>query len=224
MGDATRHQKKVCYIFIRERAGKTRKRAPAETGRASTDTRAHTAHRRPLGRSREDSDRPQGQHGQDRPTRRRTRTKALHQSASRQRSGGRVSLHHPAHPSCRHSFYKLTCEEFGELVRRAGDACELCRIPRVDAPRAKLYIDHDHNIGIWAVRGLLCPSCNVSMADHPNVGVVGFKQRPHVRTYLANPFRLEKPEKVGQRNRSGYKTIQQVRGDHGRGRVSARTT
>lgn len=99
---------------------------------------------------------------------------------------------HPEYGSCQHRLYRLTCEEMAALIHRANDSCEICGRPRHRSPNRRLYIDHDHNIGIWAVRGLLCPSCNTSLGSYP-VGVIGFNRRPHVIAYLANPFRTEKP-------------------------------
>lgn len=93
----------------------------------------------------------------------------------------------PEHPgeSCRHWRYQLTCVEFGQLLKRANGVCEICgRFAR------KPYIDHDHDLGVWAVRGLVCPSCNTRLARRP-----GFLERPEVIVYLERAF----------------KTIQQVR-------------
>lgn len=60
------------------------------------------------------------------------------------------------HASCYHLGYSLTCDEYDSLLKRAAGACELC-----DAAAVKLSIDHDHGRGgTWAVRGLVCTSCN----------------------------------------------------------------
>lgn len=51
--------------------------------------------------------------------------------------------------------YGLSCEEYEQLKVRAGDRCEIC------GNGAGLQIEHDHRIlGITAVRGLLCGTCN----------------------------------------------------------------
>lgn len=62
---------------------------------------------------------------------------------------------------CRHKAYALTCEEFDELQAKAQGACARCG--GSDRP---LWIDHDHEVGRWAVRGLICPSCNVLMREY----------------------------------------------------------
>jgi hypothetical protein len=49
-----------------------------------------------------------------------------------------------------------------------------------------LHIDHDKALGYWAVRGLLCPSCN-SRLDQG--GLIG----PEVDRYLANPWHRRLP-------------------------------
>jgi excisionase family DNA binding protein len=56
-----------------------------------------------------------------------------------------------------HRRYQLTCEQFDELLVRAGGRCERCG--REVAP---LVIDHRHDLGSTAraVRGLVCRSCN----------------------------------------------------------------
>ena len=58
------------------------------------------------------------------------------------------------HPSCYHTGYSLSCAEYDDLLRLARGRCMLCKIP------AKLNIDHDHQLGAWAVRGLVCSLCN----------------------------------------------------------------
>lgn len=60
-----------------------------------------------------------------------------------------------AHPACTHLGYALTCAEFDLLSARAAGCCERCA-----TPAARLQIDHDHALGGWAVRGLVCHTCN----------------------------------------------------------------
>lgn len=71
----------------------------------------------------------------------------------------------PAHQSCNHLIYKLTCEDYEALIARCGNRCEICGIPGEQAPRNKLFIDHDHRYGLYAIRGLLCARCNILMRD-----------------------------------------------------------
>lgn len=60
------------------------------------------------------------------------------------------------HSTCRHRDYRLTCEQFTDLLERAGHSCELCG--RADI---RLHIDH---VIHGPVRGLLCPKCNALMS------------------------------------------------------------
>lgn len=71
----------------------------------------------------------------------------------------------PAHQSCNHLLYKLSCVDYEDLIARCGNRCEICGTPGPQAPRAKLFIDHDHRYGLYAIRGLLCARCNVLMRD-----------------------------------------------------------
>lgn len=87
-----------------------------------------------------------------------------------------------------HSKYRLTCEEYDDLVLRAEGRCDRCGIPY-----AGLVIDHDHGAGNWAVRGLLCRSCN---ATGDIDGTVTPWCSPCSAAYLANPFRVQEPGPV----------------------------
>ncbi len=58
-----------------------------------------------------------------------------------------------------------------------------------------LCIDHDEMKGRWAVRGLLCTTCNTSL------GFEYFARYETSQQYLANPFRAEKPAGVRSRRR-----------------------
>lgn len=82
--------------------------------------------------------------------------------------------------------YQLTCDEMGALLTRSGGVCEIC-----GRGMRKPYIDHDHELGKWAVRGLLCPSCNVRLALRP-----GFLDEPEVVAYLANAFKTVRQVRV----------------------------
>lgn len=87
------------------------------------------------------------------------------------------------HTSCYHTKYVLTCGEYDDLLRRADGHCALCKErPRPGRP---LNIDHDHALGQWAVRGLVCDRCNqtlrrVEAGEYPN-------WLP-VRLYIDNPW------------------------------------
>jgi hypothetical protein len=75
----------------------------------------------------------------------------------------------------------MDCAEFDELIARAGDRCEICRARGPETAHRRLFIDHDERLGRWAVRGLLCGTCN------SNIGR-GW-QAPALSSYLANPWR-----------------------------------
>lgn len=81
---------------------------------------------------------------------------------------------------CTHRAYGMSCDQFDALRLRAAGSCELCI-----TPTAKLHIDHDHDRGWWAVRGLVCPKCNAHMRR------VDSGERPMdgpTERYAANPF------------------------------------
>jgi len=81
----------------------------------------------------------------------------------------------------RHRAYNMTCEQYADLRAFTAGRCNICGIRERYAARS-FYIDHDHELGMWAVRGLLCPRCN-TVIEVPS-GLVG----PEVDDYLANPW------------------------------------
>lgn len=85
------------------------------------------------------------------------------------------------HHSCQHKSYRLTCADYEALVAQARNQCQICGTPGPDTWRRKLVIDHDHEIGLWAVRGLLCPPCNTAL---PEGGTPAAEQAK----YLAAPW------------------------------------
>lgn len=84
---------------------------------------------------------------------------------------------------CQHATYRMTCADYDELEARADGHCEICGVEC-----NSLRIDHDHSIGLHAVRGLLCAKCNTLMGR-----VDAGKQEPgeRVARYVAHPFRTE---------------------------------
>lgn len=64
------------------------------------------------------------------------------------------------HGTCHHLIYRLSCDQFDALLKRADRRCEICRSAE------KLAIDHDHTTD--EVRGLLCPGCNSRLARVDN--------------------------------------------------------
>jgi hypothetical protein len=74
----------------------------------------------------------------------------------------------PDHATCRHKDYRLTCQQYEDLLSACGRCCETCGRPSTEAPGGKLVIDHDAEVGDWAVRGLICQSCNIQIrVDRP---------------------------------------------------------
>ena len=86
----------------------------------------------------------------------------------------------PTHERCTvHRRYKLSCEQYEELLDRSGNICEMCRRPLARGPRNHLAIDHCGPM--WAVRGLLCNGCNAGLGDD------NYTYR-NAKEYLANAW------------------------------------
>ncbi|MEV8638922.1 endonuclease domain-containing protein [Streptosporangium sp. NPDC051023] len=64
------------------------------------------------------------------------------------------------HDKCRHKHYRMTCEQFDALLVEAEGCCQVCRLPASHNSKQMLFIDHEAWRGDWAVRGLLCNTCN----------------------------------------------------------------
>lgn len=64
----------------------------------------------------------------------------------------------PRHRSCAHKQYAMSCDEYDAMRTAANGDCQMC-----GKPTEMLVIDHDHALGAWAVRGLVCTSCNVTL-------------------------------------------------------------
>ncbi len=54
--------------------------------------------------------------------------------------------------------YGLSIKEYDGLLKSQGAACAICATTS-DKLTKRLFVDHDHLTG--AVRGLLCPTCNL---------------------------------------------------------------
>jgi recombination endonuclease VII len=79
---------------------------------------------------------------------------------------------------CAHIAYYLTCDQFRIIEARGAGCCEICH-RRLDRPQ----IDHDPRRGPWAVRGLLCVSCNSRLES-------GGQGLPEQERYLAAAWYL----------------------------------
>lgn len=100
----------------------------------------------------------------------------------------------PAHDVCTHRKYRMTCAQYERLVDRAAGACELCADPghlvtkrlNKGAWPGRLYLDHDHNLGVWAVRGLLCARCNSAIEEPENANLLAmYSAKAFYRSVLA---------------------------------------
>lgn len=79
-----------------------------------------------------------------------------------------------------HLKYRITCEEYAQLLARFGGLCDRCGQVTV-AP----VIDHDYVIGDAGVRGMVCHRCNII------IGCVeqGSRSEDALTTaYLRHPF------------------------------------
>lgn len=85
------------------------------------------------------------------------------------------------HENCRHREYRLTCRQYDRLLARAAGECEVCGKPDRENCFGKLFIDHETQLGKWAVRGLLCRRCNGNI-HFPS------RQSQRVAAYNANAF------------------------------------
>ncbi len=59
--------------------------------------------------------------------------------------------------------YGLSRKEYEALLCAQGHACAVCKTPHIDENGKRLFIDHNHSLGLQAVRGLLCGACNLGL-------------------------------------------------------------
>lgn len=69
----------------------------------------------------------------------------------------------PLKSKCGHRIYQLDCGEYDRLVDHAGNRCQICGTAPDQTKHGFLVVDHDANVGQWAVRGLLCSTCNTGL-------------------------------------------------------------
>ncbi|MCG5464189.1 endonuclease VII domain-containing protein [Micromonospora sp. MED01] len=90
------------------------------------------------------------------------------------------------HGTCTtHESYRLSCRDYTELRRDHDGRCALCG----DA-HGWMNIDHDHELGIGAIRGLLCPACNAGHMRRIDAGERAIDDR--TRRYLIEPWYLRR--------------------------------
>lgn len=66
--------------------------------------------------------------------------------------------------------YKLKREEYDAMLRECNGRCRVCKSPFSDIYGCRPCVDHCHKTG--AVRGILCSSCNLTIAranDDPKI-------------------------------------------------------
>jgi hypothetical protein len=96
----------------------------------------------------------------------------------------------PDHGRCdTHEHYLLSCADYEELLAESSGGCQICGFPAARMPQQKLYIDHDGYL--WAVRGLLCISCNSGLGNYHHPTPAGADR------YLANAWHLRKAAHLG---------------------------
>ncbi|RPE39780.1 recombination endonuclease VII [Streptomyces sp. Ag109_O5-1] len=91
-----------------------------------------------------------------------------------------------------HRLYRMDCTEFEALRARAAGRCEACGTAEEDAAIGKLVIDHAHEYGIGAVRGLVCSQCNslIASAEY-NMTPTQRGHTPWLRRYMANAWFMQ---------------------------------
>lgn len=99
----------------------------------------------------------------------------------------------PQHPSCYHVSYSLSCDDYDDLLRIANGQCQVC-----EKANPRPFIEHDHALGQWAVRGLVCHVCNqrlrhVDAGDKPAT--------PAIARYLASPWHERQASSAAKRAR-----------------------
>ncbi|MFD6565352.1 endonuclease domain-containing protein [Micromonospora profundi] len=96
-----------------------------------------------------------------------------------------------------HKRYLLRCEEYDDLLARSANRCEICRDDASREPWGKLAIDHDHSLGLWAVRGLLCHNCNRRLDQMARDGVSAAVAYLGDAWYLRQGWPLSVPPEPG---------------------------
>lgn len=69
----------------------------------------------------------------------------------------------PPKSPCGHKLYRLNCDDYDRLVAHADGRCQICKALPEETGHGYLVVDHDAQVGQWAVRGLLCSDCNSAL-------------------------------------------------------------
>ena len=96
---------------------------------------------------------------------------------------------------CHHFVYhRLTCDQYDELLARAGGHCEMCGTAESETGGQRLVVDHFQSgqSRIRVIRGMVCDACNSAMSCldgnkrwGPRRGVL----EPQARAYQAQVLR-----------------------------------
>jgi hypothetical protein len=95
----------------------------------------------------------------------------------------------PQRGPCGHRAYGLACADYDRLLNHAKGLCQTCNADPALTGHGFLVVDHDDEVGRWAVRGLLCQDCNSSLP---------FGSSPGWATeYLARPWWRSEAHRLG---------------------------
>jgi hypothetical protein len=79
------------------------------------------------------------------------------------------------------------------LIERSGGCCEICGAQsRPEIKGCCLAIDHEHFVGQWAVRGLLCYVCNTALRSNRRI-----PPDPRIQQYIASAWYVQKLAESG---------------------------
>jgi hypothetical protein len=108
---------------------------------------------------------------------------APHEAATLRRAARMTPLFHGSCPT--HEQYGMTCQDYNDLRADSNGCCNLC-----GDTHGWMNIDHDHELGGGAVRGLLCPRCNAGHMRRIDWGERAIDDR--TREYLISPWYLRR--------------------------------
>ena len=100
----------------------------------------------------------------------------------------------------------MSCDDYDDLIRHAESRCQLCGRTAGETGHGYLVIDHDPAIGDWAVRGLLCSTCNQRI-EYGSVDAPEYLANPW-HTRYAGQFSDEPP--LGTSVRAGRRRFQRM--------------